>query len=257
MGNDWHLEPSEGLRSDDVASGIALLEDDLRGGPKQAIAAAIMELLGATDRPPQLDDEKALARTASLRQMAWEYPIEVVQRACREWRKVPQYGRWWPAEQDLRAQCEPEVASTRKLLNKARALKEELERAERARVEREAQVSAFPTDSARAFKQAVRKRWNNDLRWESYCDPRVMVFEGEHGICVRSLIAVHVLETECGDLLKQHKLSVRFAPELFSEKPPWDHRDHSPQDDAFVARGLSKLFHNMQGISASAPRRKA
>src|SRR5690606_3150339 len=97
------------------------------------IAAAIMELLGATDRPPQLSEEEALARTAALNNMAWEYPIDVVERACREWRKVPAKGRWWPTEQDLRAQCEPLVQPRRDLFNEAKALLSSLRAQEQRR----------------------------------------------------------------------------------------------------------------------------
>ncbi|HVK81974.1 MAG TPA: hypothetical protein VM915_15340, partial [Verrucomicrobiae bacterium] len=116
-----------------------------------------MELIGATDRPPQLDEEKAAARILALRNMAWDYPIDVVRAACRKWRRVPQHGRWWPTEQDLRAQCEPLFSARRKLHAQAMELLRDIEATENAAARNE-QASPFASAEHREFRNEMRNR---------------------------------------------------------------------------------------------------
>lgn len=127
---EWILAPSADLNSEALRAGVEALEEDLRGGPQEKISAAIMELLGATDKG-QISEELATARVIALRQMAWDYPIDVVQLACRNWRRIPNQGRWWPTEQDLRAQCEPLFEGRGKLFSQAKQLLRELQTEER------------------------------------------------------------------------------------------------------------------------------
>lgn len=217
---------------------IADLDEELRGGPKDMIAAAIMELLGATDRPPQLDEEKAAARVVALRNMAWDYPIDVVQRACRNWRKVPNYGRWWPAEQDLRAQCEPLHADDRALRNKAAQLLNNLEAEEEHAKRREA-PSYFAGDKHKAFKARMAQCLTSK-QMRAYFDPAHIRYIGQSVIHVRTHVALAIFESYGSDVMADLGVTVRHAPEDFVRE-----RDSQPpasvEEDADISAKMKRL----------------
>ncbi len=224
-----------------MREGVRALSDDLRGGPKDLIASAIMELIGATDRPPQLDEEKAAARILALRNMAWDYPIDVVQAACRRWRKVPQHGRWWPTEQDLRAQCEPLFTSRRKLHAQAVELLRHLE-AEEDLARRQAAPSPFAGDKARRFQAEMRKRLGEE-RYSCYFDAAEIAYDGDV-VYVRTQVADCVLDREGGDVLRALGLRVEYAPAQFSDIRQ-SRRDDTPAQSAAVGAKLKRLFEAM------------
>jgi hypothetical protein len=202
-----------------------------------------MELIGATDRPPQLDEEKAAARILALRNMAWDYPIDVVQAACRKWRRVPQHGRWWPTEQDLRAQCEPLFSSRRKLHAQAAELLRDMEATEEAE-RRSQQASPFASDEHRAFRNEMRGRLNHD-RFEAYFGPSQMLYApGE--IHVRAPVAEAVLNREGGDVLKRLGLKLIYAPEEFINVRQV-YRDETPQEHAATAAQMTRLCETLTG----------
>jgi hypothetical protein len=234
---DWTLQAANDLTSKQLREGLGALLDVLRGGPRKEIAEAIMELIGATDRPPQLDEEKAAARILALQQMAWDYPIDVVKAACRKWRTVPNYGRWWPTEQDLRAQCEPLVDSRRKLRAQAERLLHELEAKEHSA--RLAQPSPFAGDKERQFRNEMRKRMTPS-RFNAYFCPTQMMFS-EREIWVRTQTSERVLTEEGGDLLRVLGLRIRYQPQAFSKirQPTWE--DDTPEERAATAVKFNRL----------------
>lgn len=238
LSGDWILAPQSDLTSEVLREAIRDLDQELAGGPKDLIAAAIMELLGATDRPPQLDEEKAAARVVALRNMAWDYPIDVVQAACRQWRKVPNYGRWWPTEQDLRAQCEPLHADNRALRNKAAELLRNLE-AEEEHVARSAKPSYFPGEKHRAFRKAMEARLLPD-QMRAYFNPSHIRFIGSARVHVRTLVAKAVFERYGGDVIDKLGIDLRHEPTDFLRERDPQH-EVSPEEDAEVSAKMTRL----------------
>lgn len=240
---DWILDPANDLTASALRAGVLNLANDLRGGPKDLIAAAIMELIGATDRPPQLDEEKAAARILALRNMAWDYPIDVVQAACRKWRRVPQHGRWWPTEQDLRAQCEPLFNARRKLHAQAAELLRELEASEELE-RRSEQASPFASDEHRAFRNEMRKRLSND-RFEAYFNPAQMLYApGE--IHVRTQVADVILNREGRDLLERFGLVLTYRPEEFINVR-LVYREETEKERVEVGQAMRNLADQLKG----------
>lgn len=255
---DWILTPANnGLTSGRLREGLAALDDEMKGGPKEQIASAIMELLGATDRPPQLDEEKAAARTLAIRNMAWDYPIDVVQNACRNWRRVPQYGRWWPTEQDLRAQCEPLVKSRRDLRERTAALLSALE-LEEDRAECLRQPSPFAGGKHQAFREQMRKRMP-PKKFEAYFNSCQIKYSGDSLILVRSKGSEDRLHEWGGDLLEEMGITLRFNGEAFLNTPTeWDLEGYGAVTDeerAEMAANLRKLAAIIGAASISNARK--
>lgn len=241
LSGDWILAPQSDLTSEVLREAIRDLDQELAGGPKDLIAAAIMELLGATDRPPQLDEEKAAARVVALRNMAWDYPIDVVQAACRQWRKVPNYGRWWPTEQDLRAQCEPLHADDRALRNKVADLLSNLEAEEDrlARDRRAQQASYFAGDKHKEFRRRMEDRLLPD-QMAAYFNPRHIRYVGLTVVLVRTLVAQAVFERYASDIIEEVGITVRHAPEEFMRERDIE-AAATPEEDAEVSRKMTRL----------------
>lgn len=240
LSEGWVLEPSADLTSQQLGAGIAALDQALKGGPQQAISSAIMELLGACDRPPQLDDGSEAARILALKNMAWDYPVDVVQLACRNWRRVPNYGRWWPTEQDLRAQCEPLVEPQRSLRNKAAALKMQLE----AQEQRREAPSPFAGDKCGRFRNAMRQRML-PRTFNAYFDPTHIAYR-ENAILVRSRTAERVLRERGGDLAEQLGLRIEFSPMVFLNVRDPSYEDDTPQEREETAARFHRLKEAMQ-----------
>lgn len=244
LSGDWILAPANDLTSAVLRNAVRDLDEDLRGGPKDMIAAAIMELLGATDRPPQLDEEKAAARVVALRNMAWDYPIEIVQAACRSWRKVPNYGRWWPTEQDLRAQCEPLFAPARSLRNKAMELLNNLQ-AEEEHLARQQTPSYFAGEQHRQFRTEMEKRLLLD-QVRAYFMPTHIRYVGKDVIHVRTMVAEAIFRRYGSDVMRDLGMTVRFAPEDFLRERDMQ-RDISPEEDAEITRKMTRLNQAVKG----------
>jgi hypothetical protein len=123
----WFIKPTPDMRATDMLRGVEALNRELAGGPGEAIAAALMELIAVTSRPPQMDDVMAAAYMETMPKAMWEYPIDVVRGACARWRLVPNAGNWWPTEQQLREQCETLFKSRRDLRAEAMRVLRRLE----------------------------------------------------------------------------------------------------------------------------------
>lgn len=206
---DWILAPSPELTPAQLRVGVEAIERDLKGGPKSRIAEAIMLLLGATDRPPSLDEEKAAARVIALREMAWDYPIDVIEAACREWRKVPNFGRWWPTEQDLRAHCERFVKSRRELRDHATRLLHAMEAREKG--SDKGKRSLVPHGRTHAFVEAVAnshghayvKSWLSNLSCD-FTDDTIFTLG----------VTFDRLNQTCDGHLRKHGVRLEICPEV-------------------------------------------
>lgn len=235
---EWILAPSSDLNSQKLKAGVAALDEALAGGPTQQINASILELIGATDRPPQLGDDEAIARLQALKQMAWDYPIDVVVNACRNWRKVPAKGRWWPTEQDLRAQCEPLFAPARALRNKAQELLMNL-KAEEEHVARSAKPSYFAGDKHRAFRAEMEKRLLSD-QMRAYFNPAHIRYVGENVIHVRTMVAEAIFTRYGLDVLTKLGMVLRCEPTDFLRERQLE-AQVTPEDDAEIRRKMTRL----------------
>lgn len=252
---DWLLSPASDLTSAQLREGLRGLEQDMAPGPKERISAAIMEMIGATDRPPQLDEEKAAARIIALRNMAWDYPVDVVELACRNWRRVPNFGRWWPAEQDLRAQCEPLVDSRRRLRGKVMRMLGELETIEEQE-ERARRPSPFTGDKFKRFRDEMEKRMR-PARFDAYFHRSEMLFKGDNTMLVRCSTAETVLRNEGADLLREMGLRVVYCPQSFLNEKLRPFEPTSPEEKEEIVRKLKLMFKAMgAGADIAAMRRE-
>lgn len=217
---------------------VTALDEGLAGGPTQQINAIILKLIGATDRPPQLGDDEAIARVQSLKETAWDYPINVVHEASSNWRKVPSKGRWWPTEQDLRAQCEPLFAPARSLRNKAMELLRNLE-AEEDHVARSAKPSYFPGEKHRAFRKAMEARLLPD-QIRAYFNPSHIRYIGDNVVHVRTLIAEAIFQRYGSDVLTDLGMVLRCEPTDFPRERQLE-AEMTPAEDAEVSRKMTRL----------------
>lgn len=239
---EWIITPSNDLTSGELTRGIQALNEELKGGPGNAIAASLMELISATSRPPWMDDAVAAAYMASMPKAMWDYPIDIVRGACANWRRIPSQGRWWPTEQDLRAQCEKLFESRRKLRAQAMRLLADLEREEEA-AERARQPSAFAGDKGRAFREEMRKRMR-PARFDAYFDPSQIMFS-ERDVWVRTQTAERVLYEEGRDVLERLGLRVIYHPQAFTKirQPTWE--DDTPEEREEVIVKFNRLTQAM------------
>lgn len=239
---EWTIALGSDCSASDLTRGIQALNAELKGGPEQAIAAALMELISATSRPPWMDDAVAAAYTVSMPKAMWDYPIDVVRGACANWRRIPQQGRWWPTEADLRAQCERLYEPRRKLRAQAMNVLRDLE-AKEAADEEARQRSVFAGDKGRAFREEMRKRMR-PARFEAYFDPSQVMFS-EREIWVRTMTAERVLSEEGRDLLERLGLRVVYHPQAFAKirQPSWE--DDTPEERAEVIEKFNRLKQAM------------
>jgi len=238
ISGDWILAPANDLSSRALSQAVNELDQSLAGGPTQQINMSIVELIGATDRPPQLGDEEAVARVHALKQMAWDYPIDVVINACRNWRRVPNKGRWWPTEQDLRAQCEPLFAPARALRNKAQELLMNL-KAEEEHVRRSAQPSYFAGDKHRAFRTEMEARLLPD-QVRAYFNPAHIRYVGDNVIHVRTLVAEAIFLRYGSDVLTKLGMVLRWEPTDFMRERQLESLI-TPEEDAEICRKMTRL----------------
>jgi len=153
MNGAWSLAPGSDLSVAQLRAAIGEMDasEEFRAGPEDKIAKVIMELISLTQRPPSKDDVKEAPYVEGLCSMAWEYPIDVVQNACRNWRRIPGSGRWWPEEQDLRAECDKLVKPRKDLRDEAASLLRLLERRESSQGRKYAERSSQPHGKTLAF----------------------------------------------------------------------------------------------------------
>ncbi len=177
---------------------------EFEAGPEVAIRNALFELISATSRPPSIDDAKEVAYQEALCAALWEYPLDVVILACKKWRRIPGQGRWWPTEQDLRAECDLLVKPRKDLRDEAASLLRLLERKEagsRPGRERSNQpygrTLAFQNDCMASHGPAFVRSWVS-MRTCEFSEDTIFTM----GIVVDKLNAV------AGGLLNKHGVRV-------------------------------------------------
>lgn len=203
---------------------------------------AVQELKVMTARPSWMDGEDAGVYEEALISACLAYPLDVVQTACRAWRQVPNHGKWWPTEQDLRAQCEAAFRPRKALFNKARMLLMDL-RSKEAAARETNERSAYATDAGRAFREEMRKRFK-PARFDAYFHPSQVMYQ-EGVVHVRTQTAEHVLTEEGRDLLERYRLRVQYNPQAFVNvrAPTWE--DDTPEERAEVTKKLNRLNEAM------------
>lgn len=201
----WSLSPGSDLSANDLRAAIAKMDaaPEFEAGPETAIRNAIFELISVTSRPPSIDDAKEIAYQEALCKALWDYPIDVVVLACENWRRIPGQGRWWPTEQDLRAQCDMLVKPRKELRDEAASLLRMLERREqggRKYSERSSQphgrTLAFFNDVMASHGPAFCRSWLG--RTCDFSDDTIFTLG----------ISVDKLNTAAGGLLTKHGVKV-------------------------------------------------
>lgn len=237
---DWILSPSNDLTSELLGEAIASLasSEAFHAGPEARIAAALLRLVSVTARPPSLDDGNGEAYQDALCKALLEYPIDVVELACENWRRVPNHGKWWPTEQDLRLQCEQIGGPRKALLDQARRLFNALE-GEEALSKRAVGASPFAGHAHRQFRDAMRARltpWQHDAYFRTWN----IKYSGGRAMLVRTRVAEHILRLKGGDLLRLAGLSVDFDADAFRGEHVPEHPD-TPEETEEIARRFDKL----------------
>lgn len=253
---EWNITLSPDCTSDDLARGIHALTEELRGGPGEAIAASLMELISVTSRPPSMDDAMAAAYMTAMPKAMWDYPIDVVRMACTNWRRVPSHGKWWPTEQDLRAQCEKLFDGRRRLIGRAHSLLHALEFRERSAVNTaETVASPFAGRAQREFRAAMERRMHPHMFY-AYFDADHVLFLGEDQIVTNSETAARVLQQEGENVAKRLGVKISYAPDIFVHLNPSPRQD-TPEEKALTAEKFALLTEALRcGADISKMRRE-
>lgn len=196
----------------------------------------MIEMKAATMRPMWMDAEDATHYEEALIKACRDYPIDVVEEACTHWRKIPDRGKWWPTEQDLRALCQQIARPRMRLLHEARSLLRSLVANEQADANK---PSPFAGGLQVAFREEMRKRLA-DHRFRAYFNPSHILFQGERDILVRTKVAEAVLNDEGADLVKQHGLRIEYCAEAFVRIREIQ-EEMTPAKDAWVGERMERL----------------
>lgn len=204
----------------------------------------VAELKAMTSKPPWMDPGDAVVWERGLREAMTSYPIDVVRVACKRWRMIPDNGKWWPTEQDLRQQCEIIFRPRKSLFNKARLLLNELRERERASADRR-EKSTFATagDASRQFREAMRKRMT-PRRHETYFDPSEVMY-GSAQIWTRSETARRVLSEEGRDLAQHFGVEIFYRPDAFVSVRLPSYEYDTNQERAVVEAKFARLKEAM------------
>ena len=159
---EWSLSASNELRADELNAALRdALSLDIFHVPsdEDEVEEAVVKLKAATNRPVWMDSEDAVAYESALIEACQEYPIDVVQSACKAWRQIPNHGKWWPTEQDLRQQCEALFKPRDTLFKEAKRLLHSLREREKPGQERQSEQrrSISPYGRTKEFVDRVRQ----------------------------------------------------------------------------------------------------
>lgn len=223
-----------------------------RAGPEAEIESAVASLIAACSRPPWMDEDTAIDYEAALIKACWEYPLDVVQSACENWRRVPGQGRWWPTEADLRAQCNPLFASRKALRDQAKRLFNALEADEDRREfeKSRADASVFADDKSRKFREAMRERFLTKIpalktaptsKFDACFHPLKIKYSVGGLILVRSDAQRSMLYRYGSDLIEEFGLSIRYDPMAFEKDPPPRYDEDPPEVKAEIAAKMKVL----------------
>lgn len=235
---EWNLSASPDLRAETLEFALDAARQTpsfLVPGDPDEIEAAVVQLKAATMRPVWMDAEDAIAYEDVLIKACQDYPIDVVQQGCANWRRVPEHGKWWPTEQDLRAQCEKVFAPRKNLFNRARVLLQDLRERERE-AQRVKQNSPFASDRGRAFREEMRKHLRPELHEAVFHHSQAM-FAGDGAVVVRTDILVR----RGAAIAKRIGVRIVHDPREFVNLRQPSPDDDTEQDRAYVIRKLGRL----------------
>lgn len=199
---------------------------------------AVIKLKAMTSRPMWMDGSDAAVYESELIEALKLYPIDVVQAACIAWRQVPNHGKWWPTEQDLRVQCEKIYAPRKGMFNKARLLLQDL-RVREAEANRANDASYFGGQVHQRFKAEMAKRLLPD-QMRAYFNPSHIRFIGSARVHVRTLVAKAVFERYGGDVIDKLGIDLRHEPTDFLRERDPQH-EVSPEEDAVISEKMTRL----------------
>lgn len=199
---------------------------------------AVLKLKAMTSRPVWMDGSDAAIYESELIEALKLYPIDVVQAACIAWRQVPNHGKWWPTEQDLRVQCEKLYAPRKGLFNKARLLLQDL-RIREAEKNRANDASYFAGEVHKRFRAEMAKRLLPD-QMRAYFQPSHIRYVGTSDVLVRTEIALAIIERYGRDVIKDLGVRVKHDPTAFLRERDPQH-EMTPEEDAEVSRKMTRL----------------
>lgn len=236
---EWRLSASIELKAKALETALREAQKlDVFFVPADADAVddALASLKSATSRPIWMDNSDAINWEETIATAMADYPTDVVLSACKAWRQVPQHGKWWPTEQDLRQQCEAIFFPRKSLFNRARVLLQELRTRE---LPAPTVASAFAGDKAQKFHAGMRQKML-ERTFNAYFHPSHIAFRGDE-IIVRSRTAARELRERGEGLLRQLGLRVRFDQSAFLNvrEPTWE--DDTPQEREETALRFHQL----------------
>lgn len=243
---DWHLYASTSLTSEVLENALSEAKDmDIFHIPANAdeVDDAIASMKSATNRPVWMDGTDALNWEKTLADAMADYPTDVVVSACKAWRQIPQHGKWWPTEQDLRQQCETIFFPRKSLFNRARMLLQDLRAKETQSAYQETDHSVFAGDKCKSFRNQMRKRMR-ERTFNAYFHPSHILY-GEDLIWVRSKTAERVMRERGEDILQELGIRVEFNQVAFLNirEPTYD--DDTLEERAETAARFHRLGEAM------------
>ena len=238
---EWILSASDDLSAAELETALRDASADemfLVPCDEEQAEEAVVRMKAMTSRPVWMDGEDADLYEDGLIEALKLYPIDVVQAACIAWRQVPNHGKWWPTEQDLRVQCEKIYAPRKGLFSKARLLLQDL-RIREAEANRANDTSYFGGQVHQRFKAEMGKVLLPDQMAE-YFRPGWVLFVGSNEVLVRTEIALAIIERYGREVMQKLGVKVRHDPTAFlrSRDPV---REMTPEEDAEVSRKMTRL----------------
>lgn len=246
ISGEWTLSASPELDASTLEAALVEAADlDIFHVPADAdeIDEALVKLKSATSRPVWMDNTDAINWEETLAEAMASYPIDVVRAACVAWRQVPQHGKWWPTEQDLRTQCEALFKPRKTLFHKARTLLLELRDREHER-RLASNPSPFADGKHRQFRAEMEKRLSAD-RFQAYFNSTQIIYAGDE-IHVRTQVADVVLNREGRDLLKRFGLVLTYRPEEFINVR-LVYREETEKERVEVGQAMRSLGEQLKG----------
>ena len=238
---EWLLSASNDLSAAELETALREASTDemfLVPCDEEQAEEAVIRMKAMTSRPMWMDGEDADHYEAGLIEALKLYPIDVVQAACIAWRQVPNHGKWWPTEQDLRVQCEKLYAPRKGLFNKARLLLQDL-RIREAEKNRANDASYFAGEVHKRFRAEMAKRLLPD-QMRAYFNTSHIRFVGTSEVLVRTLVAQAVFERYGLDVMESLGVTVRHDPTAFLRERDPQH-EVSPEEDAVISAKMTRL----------------
>lgn len=184
---------------------------EFEAGPESAIRDVIFGLIAVTARPPSIDDAKEVAYQEALCEALWDYPIDVVTLACKNWRRIPERGRWWPTEQDLRAECDKLVQPRKEFREEALSVLRFLERKESQQGSAKSARASYPYGATLAYLNDCMASHGPGF-CRSYLSHRTCDFTEDTVFTIG--MAVERLQQRTSAIAAKHGIRFMYCPEV-------------------------------------------